>query len=178
MRDDIIYGNDYKGIKFLKLGFENVEVIVFPGSAVNRIYLSDIELIISGKAYDGFTKGYTVNTVYVEIMSEGNKPYKNSDNRTVFDRIDSWLNISDIEIVWENNTTDHYDICYDEAFKGIMTFDARNLYESTFITKDGSLCIAVAKDMETLLQRLPDEVASGLREVRQIENPRECAPLG
>ena len=132
----------YKRLKNIVLGFENVEVIDIPACHVQCFELKNIienrfkewngDLVVCSKKAESAT---------IVLNPKANVELENpwGDHKTVFGRIQAYDDLSDIEIFYDDGTSETVAFVWGED-------DCTNRHQSSATTNNGYLMIAIGKD--------------------------------
>lgn len=129
----------------ITLVFENVEAIEIDASNVKRLVFDDISEKVSSvlsvkkeMEIQTFTK---VGRVYLVLDKEADKYYDTYGAKSdikLFERIQKYSDITNIELEFENGEKKEYVVSWDSAI-----MEEENAGERHKIKQDGSLCIEI-----------------------------------
>lgn len=133
-----------RSIKSIQFVFENCESFSIDVRYFGSFELSDFYTTINRFGCNCIAKINYVDTVVLEIFSEGNKKYApfgfSDDVTTYFDRLRAYNDITRIEIVYSDNTSEEFYVDYEG--------DQFNKYQKSYTNKFGDLYIVISKDKD------------------------------
>ena len=128
-------------IKYIELGFENIEALIIPIEDVNKLVLSpvidDSHIISSGNNHRLYKTSHS-EKVELLLYGKANKPYTNdmSSARTVFERIKLFSDIVDISYLDEDkNPIQSISVPWEDD----PNDDSYNLLQKAYFYDDGLL---------------------------------------
>lgn len=135
-------------VKSIEFGFENCECFTIDAKYFGTLELMDFETQIRRNACNSISKTNFVNTVAIEIFSEGNGDYHpfeiKNETMKFFDRLQEYNDIVDLTITYSDDTIENYYVDYDEG--GDDSLGAPNINQHSYMNKFGDLYIVISKD--------------------------------
>ena len=138
-----------KYIKEIEIIFENCESIILPQKVLGQCYLSDIKTefcrtgnIISKIVY---ANEVALEIYFPEAEELGNKSPLFNENNTIFERLMRYNDITNINIIYEDENRERYTVDYDETNP---TLGVPNSNQKTIISQCGNLYIVINKNKD------------------------------
>lgn len=132
-----------KYIKEVKIGFENCEVIKLPTNAFENLLIQDIEQEVYRCACNAIGK-FTKGEIYFCLFKDADREHRVfedcNDVTTVFKRIDDGCDITDIELIYEDGTTE------DIYTKWDGESEYSNINQHSMITDRGDLKVYIGRN--------------------------------
>ena len=134
-----------KYIKEAKIGFENCEVIKLPIEAFENLLIQDISQEIYRCACNAVGK-FTKGEIYFCLFKSADREHRVfedcNDVTTVFKRIDNGCDITDIELIYEDGTTE------DIYAKWDGESEYSNINQHSKITDRGDLKVYIGRNWD------------------------------
>ena len=135
-------------VKSIEFGFENCECFTIDAKYFGTLELMDFQTQIRRNACNSISKTNFVNTVAMEIFSEGNGDYHpfgiENEAMKFFDRLQEYNDIVDLTITYSDDTVESYYVDYDEGEDDSL--GAPNINQHSYMNKFGDLYIVISKD--------------------------------
>lgn len=137
-----------KEIKAIKLEFENTDYMVFEPKDFVYFSMDDIWTEIKSFGFGGIDKYVHADTVEMQIKWEANdwhEPFENSNSKHdefKFDRIQDYDDITHIDVVYDDRTTERYVVNWEDASE----YGEENKKQISVTINDG-LLIRIANDV-------------------------------
>lgn len=137
-----------RDVKSIGFGFENCEYFSIDAKYFGAFQLTDFCTSIHRVASNAILKMNLVDTVVMEIFSEGNGQYKpfgvGDEVNNFFDRLQTYDDITSISVTYDDDTVEEYYVDYKEAVEDQL--GSPNVYQHTYMNKFGDLYIIINKD--------------------------------
>ena len=147
---------DVKSIEFI---FENCECFSIDAKYFGELYLTDFRTSIHRVSSNAILKMNLVDTVVMEIFSEGNGKYNplgdEDEVNNFFDRLQTYDDITSISVTYDDDTVEEYYVDYKEAVEDQL--GSPNIYQHTYMNNSGDLYIVISKDKD-IFDFLDEEV--------------------
>ena len=132
-----------KYIKKVKIGFENCEVIKLPTESFENLLISDISQEVYRCACNAIGK-FTKGEIYFCLFKDADREHRVfedcDDVTTVFKRIYGGCDITDIELIYEDGTTE------DIYAKWDGESEYSNINQHSMITDRGDLKVYIGRN--------------------------------
>lgn len=134
-----------KHAKSIGFGFENCEYFSIDAKYFGTLKFTDINTRIQRLACNAVVKIECVDTVIMEIFSEGDDKYSSYiEDMTKFKRLNMYNDITSISVVYNDNSEEEYYVNYKEEVEGQL--GSPNAHQSNYISTLGNLYIVISKD--------------------------------
>lgn len=137
-----------KDVKSIGFGFENCEYFSIDAKYFGAFQLTDFCRSIHRVGCNAILKMNLVDTVVMEIFSEGNgqyNPFGDEDEvNNFFDRLQTYDDITSISVTYDDDTVEEYYVDYKEEVEDQL--GSPNVYQHTYMNKFGDLYIVISKD--------------------------------
>lgn len=134
-----------KYVKSIGFGFENCEYFSIDEKYFGTLELTDFNACIQRIACNAVVKMECVDTVVMEIFSEGDDKYSSyGEDMTKFKRLNMYNDITSISVVYNDNSEEEYYVNYKEEVEDQL--GSPNIYQSNYISNLGNLYIVISKD--------------------------------
>lgn len=134
-----------KYIKEVKIGFENCEVIKLPTTAFEQLLVQDIEQEVYRCACNAIGK-FTKAEIYFCLFKDADREHRVFENcndvTTVFKRIGDGFDITDIELIYEDGTSE------DIYAKWDGESEYSNINQHSRITNRGDLKVYIGRNWD------------------------------
>lgn len=142
------------GIEKIVLVLENCEVIEIPGYWIADFFLDEIKEYVARIASNCIAKEKVANKVVISVGAGFNKVIDKigDEERTIFDRIKIFNDITQIEVYYERKyiddeyEVDRFLVDYDEEHEDCL--GSPNVNQKTSIDDYGNLLITIGQDFE------------------------------
>lgn len=135
-------------IKELTIAFENCESMTFNGNVIGEFEIRDIQTVIRRIASNSIDKYQIADTVFFELFAEGNTEYDpfgiEKERTTAFDRLQKYMDITSIEITYEDGTTD--EIYVDYNTNGHCGLGADNVNQTVYLSRLGNIYVLISEN--------------------------------
>lgn len=132
-------------VKSIGFGFENCEYFNIDAKYFGTLELTDFRIDIQRLACNAILKMDCVDTVVMEIFSEGDDEYSSyGEDMTKFKRLNMYNDITSIAVVYDDNSEEEYYVNYKEEIEDQL--GSPNVYQTTYMSKLGNLYIVISKD--------------------------------
>lgn len=137
-----------KDVKSIGFGFENCEYFSIDAKYFGAFELTDFFTSIYRASCNAIIKMNLIETVVMEIFSEGNGQYKpfgvGDEVNNFFDRLQTYDDITSISVTYNDDTVEEYYVTYKEEVEGQL--GSPNVLQHTYMNKFGDLYIVISKD--------------------------------
>lgn len=132
-------------VKSIGFGFENCEYFNIDAKYFGTLELTDFRIDIQRVACNAILKMNCVDTVIMEIFSEGDNKYSSyGEDMTKFKRLNMYNDITSITVAYDNNSEEEYYVNYKDEVEGQL--GSPNVYQTTYMSKLGNIYIVISKD--------------------------------
>lgn len=134
-----------KNVKSIGFGFENCEYFSIDAKYFGAFQLSDINTRIQRVACNSISRMDLVDSVVMEIFSEGNGEYLSGfgdEKVKFFDRIVAYNDITSITVIYDDDSEETYWVNYKEEVEDQL--GSPNVYQQTEMNKFGDLYLVIS----------------------------------
>ena len=134
-----------KDVKSIGFGFENCEYFSIDAKYFGAFQLSDINTRIQRVACNSISRVDCVDSVVMEIFSEGNGEYLSGfgdEKVKFFDRIVTYNDITSITVIFDDDSEETYWVNYKEEVEDQL--GSPNVYQQTEMNKFGDLYLVIS----------------------------------
>lgn len=134
-----------KDVKSIGFGFENCEYFSIDAKYFGAFQLSDINTRIQRVACNSISRVDSVDSVVMEIFSEGNGEYLSGfgdEKVKFFDRIVTYNDITSITVIYDDDSEETYWVNYKEEVEDQL--GSPNMYQQTEMNKFGDLYLVIS----------------------------------
>ena len=134
-----------KDVKSIGFGFENCEYFSIDAKYFGAFQLSDINTRIQRVACNSISRVDCVDSVVMEIFSEGNGEYLSGfgdEKVKFFDRIVAYNDITSITVIYDDDSEETYWVNYKEEVEDQL--GSPNVYQQTEMNKFGDLYLVIS----------------------------------
>lgn len=132
-------------VKSIGFGFENCEYFNIDAKYFGILELTDFRIHIQRIACNAILKMNCVDTVVMEIFSEGDNKYSSyGEDVTKFKRLNMYNDITSITVVYDDNSEEDYYVNYKDEVESQL--GSPNVYQTTYMSKLGNIYIVISKD--------------------------------
>ena len=134
-----------KDVKSIGFGFENCEYFSIDAKYFGAFQLSDINTRIQRVACNSISRMDLVDSVVMEIFSEGNGEYLSGfgdEKVKFFDRIVAYNDITSITVIYDDDSEETYWVNYKEEVEDQL--GSPNVYQQTEMNKFGDLYLVIS----------------------------------
>jgi hypothetical protein len=164
-----------KGLKQIEIGFENCETITISKNMIGRFSLDDIRPVIRRIACNAINKYWVAGEVQMEIFRCGNqkyKPFGQLEEQDMLERLSEYKDITSIDILYEDGTTESYLVDYDEGeYEGCL--GAENINEHIYISDLGNIYVVISKD-----KKIEDFFGNEINDNKVVEFRKDMMDIG
>ena len=138
------YDSFHDDIKEIMLVLENCECITFSRKHIGQFLLDDIHTTIAREGANYIGKSVQAGKFALEVKNDANIS-KTSTDKLPFNRIVSYGDICQVNIVYKTGKEDSYYIDYEEDSQ--LPYGGENIYQKSRINEHGDLELVIGKDM-------------------------------
>lgn len=136
-----------KELKTIEIGFENCESITISKNMIGEFNLDDTRPIIRRIACNSISKYWAAGEIQMELFRCKNqtyKPFGQLEEQDMLERVSQYRDITSIDIIYEDGTTEFYLVDYDEG-ENEGCLGAENINEDLYVSELGNVYICISR---------------------------------